>query len=213
MATLSSGFLGPIRGTISNTVAMKRGDKNIVRVRGVRTKPSTEAQIVQQRRFNETVRLMRRFMSVVRFGYQTSNTGLSAFNQAVKANMPAMMDNGTDLMWDYSQLSFSDGIQTGFTSSVVAESTQAEVIDLTWENNATDDVLSLANDTVSVVLLCEETEQVIFKKNAAVREDLLTSITLPQALSGKTIHIWCMAYGAISKEISPTEYVGSVVLA
>jgi hypothetical protein len=155
--------------------------------------------VAQQRRFNETVRFMRRFMSAIRFGFDASNSSESAFNKSVRANSPALIDNGTDLIWDYTQIIFSDGIQTGFTSSLVAESTQAGVVDLTWQNNATDDALSLGIDTVSVVLLCEETEQVIFKKNAAVREDLMASITLPQALSGKTIHVWGIASGAISK--------------
>lgn len=213
MAIISKGILGPIRGKISNTVGVKRGNKNFLRVVGTRTKPSSDAQVAQQYRFKETVQMMRRFISVLKFGFETSNSSSSYFNIAMKMNAQALAGEYPNLIWDYSQIVLSTGVQTGLSGSVLMDSTQANVIDVTWDANATDDIESLISDAVHFVLLSEEKEQIIFKKNAAIRGDLQASILLPQALSGSTIHIWALVIGVTSKQKSTSEYVGSITLA
>lgn len=213
MATLAEGILGPIRGKISNTVGMKRGNKNYLRIKGVRTKPVTDAQVAQQYRFKETMQMMRRFVSVFRLGFVPTSSTLNYLNVAMKMNSQALLGDYPNLVWDFSQIVLSIGNQTGLSVSVLMDSTQANVIDFTWYDNASDDIASLTSDNVNLVFFSEEKGQIIVKKNAAVRGDLNVSIVLPQALSGSTIHVWAFVVGATSKQASTSEYIGSITLA
>lgn len=213
MGKLEAGFLGPMTGKLSNAVGFKRGNINVIRVNSKKTKPASEAQALQQERFKETVRLLRRFLTVFRVGFKSGNASKSPMNLAVKANSEALIGDYPDLMWDFSQLKLSEGTQTDLSGDVTMESTQVGEISLTWKDNSSDDIDALAGDQVLFVFFSEEKQQVIVKKNAAVRGALGATVTLPQALSGTTIHAWAIVTGITTKNVSFSNYSGSVILA
>jgi hypothetical protein len=213
MARLSQGILGPIRGKISNTVGVKRGNSNILIARPTRTKPASELQKLQNNRFKELLRMMKVLKPAIRIGLKTSDPNQSSSNIAMRINKNSLIGDYPDFMWDFSAIQLSLGDQSPIYE-FVCESNDSSTVQIGWSDNADSGTdLSLVSDKVTFVCLCEEKNQLVIKSNAAVREDLSASITLPQAFIGDTIHVWTFVRGSTNNLLSNSTYMGNVVLA
>jgi hypothetical protein len=213
MSKLSTGILGPIRGKISNTVGVKRGNLNILIAKPVRTKQASDLQKLQNERFKETQRMMQVLKPAIQIGFKTSDPNTSSTNIATRKNAAALIGDFPDFMWDYSAIKVSQGGQSPIYVSQ-CESIDSLKVQVDWSDNAdSGTVLSLISDKVTFVFLSEEKNQLVIKSNAAVREDLSASITLPQAFVGDTIHVWTFVKGSATNQLSNSTYMGNVILA
>jgi len=213
MATFKSPLLGTLRGKIGNTVAVKRGNQNILMPISERSKNYSEVQVLQQKRFKETLSMMRLFKPAITVGFKSSSSSLNSFNRAMQVNAPALIGDSPNYIWDYSAIKLSEGEQSPIYVES-CESTITKVIDVSWSDNAdSGSEFSLNSDSISFFCLSEEKGQVIVKNKAVVRESLSASIALPQAFVGDSIHVWAFVNGSSNGYVSNSTYLGTVTLA
>src|SRR5690606_6893406 len=212
MAKFINGAIGTFSGKVGSIIGSSW--RNIHYMRGLpkkRTKPFSEAQLAQQRRFG----LMGSFLLPLKGLFEIGLANVDAseatlFNKAMAINLPAVTGTYPDFTIDYSKVQFSKGsLLPPRGISVAAEDLQVTV---NWRPTASA-FNGHGDDDVYVLLYDRELELFYTTDDVEQRSTGEAVIAVDDDAVDHEADVWLFCVSRDGSLISKTVYAGSVTLA
>ena len=216
MAILLKPLLGDLSGVVGNAVIQKYRNQYVVKTRQVPWDTQQTTKRKQKQHINLAVMssFLAEFRDVIDCGYQKNYRNLPARAQAMKYNLEcALLDGGDGPVPDYPEIKFSRGCrEPAWSASMVRGGEPNEVV-VKWEIPQTVKLKEVRNDKAYLIFWNPEKNKE-FEYTDIERAAL--GIILPvflavQAVPGAVIHGWIFFVSPDGKEVSDTDYLGSLV--
>lgn len=211
MGTIQTGILGGFKGKVGTVIGSTWRGKDIIRALPKRgpDRP-TELQKLQRLKFKAVSEFLNPVRDTVSTYFGSEAGAKSRYNLATSyhlTNAVEVTDEVAQIL--YTRVMVSKGTLFGFQNPTV-EHTGTEVT-LQWEDNLLMGNAT-AEDTVNVVFYNQESKVFFVYENAAVRDGLTASITLPQNLAGTSVEAYVFLYSSKLKISGNSVYLGSIAL-
>ena len=220
MAVFRKGINGAFSGTIGNTVGASWRQIDYMRsLPKPSKKPATPRQLAQRAKFALAIAFLQPMKWLLNIGYNDKNRGRSTgYNIALQQFITkAIIGDYPDFEIDFSSISISNGNMDKLLGATVV-SDAANTLSLAWMDLSAEPVEedeeqgSYADDQV-YVLLYNVNEQLFTTNRTATRQEEALELQLPSIFAGHEFHVWAFVRRRDGARRSPSQYVGSVVLA
>lgn len=173
------------------------------------TKPATEAQLLQRKKF----RILRSFLNTLRMlvnpGFKAYVKKNSPANAALSYNFDhAFVMNGDEPEINYPKIVFSRGQIT--TPNGLQVSSAPEFVTFTWLNEPQSRYCQYT-DRASFVIYHPEERTFWIRLDEVDRKTLNFEMKVPADLQGETVHCWMVFASADGKIRGDSKYAGEVV--
>ncbi|MEJ7558721.1 MAG: DUF6266 family protein [Pedobacter sp.] len=211
MGKIKKGILGGVSGKVGAVVgAHWRGIDYLRGIPKLQTKPRTEAQHAQASKMT----LLRGFLlgigDVVKKCFQNF-TEYTEMNAALSYNMINSIAGAyPNFEVDFPELVYSKGELLG-SWSPKAISKAANQVTVSWKNRPFS-TLSLADDSVIVIMYCVKTEEFHIFDVIGTRSDKSVTLAVQEDVSGNTVHCYVSFYSKTRKVSSTNEYIGEILV-
>lgn len=211
MAKFVNGAIGTFSGKVGSVIGSSW--RSIHYMRGLskkRTKPFTESQLAQQRRFGMMGRFLLPLRGLMEIGFANLDTSRATlFNLVMARNLPAVMGEYPDFSIDYAKIVFSNGslLQPRNVAVSVAPGTAT----VSW-NPATNKFNGHADDEMYPLLYDRELNLFYTSDDIVLRSDGEAEIPLDADTVGHTAEVWLFNTSRDGTLISETVYAGSYTL-
>lgn len=210
MGSFVKGILGGFSGKVGNVIGSSW--KGITYMRSVsdrRNYEPTERQIIQRAKFAFASKFLQTFSPLLRVGFRTQVKRRSPLNAAMADFMTnALNGEYPSYSCSYDKLKVAKGtlsIAKDYAAQIVEDE-----IEFTWKDN--DINLKEDGDNYALLLAIGEGLQPSYSLTEFRRENLGGVIALPTGESGTEVHCYVAFAKIEGKEVSNSQYVGSVVL-
>jgi len=213
MGVIKQGILGGISGKVGTVVGGNWKGISYLRARPQSVKnPNTEKQQSQRTKFSVVLGFLKPFTGFLPIGFKALAVGQTGFNAAMSYNVKnAVTGTAPNFVMDYQSTLLSAGKLTGAVNPTVASANPA-AIQFGWTDNTgtgnakTDDVAVLAS-------FFEDTGEAAYQISAIQRNAQVAELSVPANYSGKVAQCWLIFQTADGKDISNSQFVGSVTVA
>ncbi|MFC6101485.1 DUF6266 family protein [Olivibacter domesticus] len=212
MAKFVNGAIGTFSGKVGSVIGSSW--RSIHYMRGLskkRTKPFTEGQLAQQRRFGMMGRFLLPLRGLMEIGFANLDTSRATLLNLVMArNLPAVTGEYPDFSIDYAKIAFSNGslLQPRNVTVGIAPG----VATVSW-NPATNKYNGHADDEMYPLLYDHELNLFYTSDDIVLRSDGEAEIPLDADTAGHMADVWLFSTSRDGKLISETVHAGSHTLA
>ncbi len=212
MGKLTGGIDYDMIGRTGNHVGRRVRGENIISMRPTKSnKPPSVLQLNQQLKFGLVTHVLSEMSEFIKIGFQDFDARMSPMNAAVSYNLEkAVTGMSPNYVLDYPQVLFSKGKLDGANAFAMA-STEAAQLDFSWLAN-TGDFTGSSTDKVVVIVYNPVKDKYAYSNGAVTRAALSYDMALPATFSDDTVQVYTAFVSADGKEVSTTEYVGSMMI-
>ena len=207
MGILDSGPFGPFRKKMGPGIGRRHmGQDLILPLYHKTTKPATDAQLLQRKKFDMLGSFLRTLKSLVNPGFKAYAKKKSAANAAFSYNFDhAFILNGDEPQLNFPKLVISRGHIT--TPNGLQISSSPGSVNFSWAE-APQSKYCQFTDKASFVVYDATKKTFIIKLNEAERQSLGYEMAVPGNLSGQTLHCWVVFASADGKIRGDSKYAG-----
>jgi hypothetical protein len=210
MGRIVRGHLGDVRGKVGNLIVTEAFGAPVAKgLPRSSSKPPSQKQLEQRQKMFVSGKFLRKIKKVVLLGFGNEAHRMNGFNLASKLLIKwALRGQYPDYSIDYSLVTVSQGeLPSLFAPATV--STVKDTITFTW--NATEVVNTKPDDKAILVSYCPEFNVSVYTLSGPDRSAGTGTLVMP-GLSGRQVHSWMTFISADGKEISDSQYAGTVTL-
>lgn len=218
MAIINKGILGGVSGKVGNVVGGSWKGVDYLRSLPAGVKQANSIlQQAQRMKFKVLLEFLQPQVELLRIGFKPDAVKMTAFNAALSYNYQHALlgDFETGFAVDYAAALVAKG-NLPAVESLVAESTVAGQISLSWSDNSAQN-LAAATDVLFVSCLNPDTKTAYITLNAASRADGSALISLPAPFHGSSLQCYAgffaidVLIGTASKNgVSNSVYAGLI---
>jgi len=217
MATIKTGQVGQFRGKIGKLVVYKWRGVIVGRsLPSKSSKPGTEAQLDQRKKFGRVGKFLGLFSEQIAVGWFSDKKKETPINEAVSYHFKkALKGNYPDYEIDLEKVVISRGrgkIDGGF--SPVATAVPGASVDISWITCNSTSRITQPTDKLTVVFLDENLRpgcvRAISYDYVAIRSDLTVRVDLPWDCRNHPVHAYMFFSSENGKLASKSEYLGIV---
>jgi len=212
MATFKKGILGSFSGTVGPVVGATYRGQDVLRSRPRKsTKPATDLQLMQRRKFGKAVQFITPAKIIIA-DYFGSPAGVkSRFNLATSYYISNVISyENEEVILDYSKGLYAKGNLLN-TQNLVCQASESAKLVLTWLDNS-NQADTKATDDLMVVVVDEETESYEFFLKVAKRNALEVALVLPAYLVASKVHVYAFMVSEDEKVNSTSQYLGQFTI-
>lgn len=217
MSTIKPGQLGQFRGKIGALVVYKW--RGVIVGRSLprkSSKPGTEDQLDQRKKFGRVGKFLKLFSEQIAVGWASDKKKETPINEAVRHHLKeALTGTYPDYEIDLKQVVISRGrgkIDGGFRP--VATAVAGASVDISWITCNSTSRITKPTDKLTVVFLDENLRpgcvRAIAYDYIAIRSDLSVRIDLPWDCLKHPVHVYMFFSSENGKLASKSEYLGIV---
>lgn len=213
MAIILKPLLGELSGVVGNAVVQKCRNQHVVKTRPAPWSSQQKADRKLKQHANLAVMssFLAGFRDVIECGYQKNYRNLPAWAQAMKYNLEyALLDGANGPGLDYPEIKFSRGNREPAWSASMVQDEEAKEAVITWEIPQTAKLKVVRNDK-AYILLWDAGSRISNGYTEVERGALGAVIPVGQIVPGRVIHGWIFFVSPDGKEVSDTDYLGSLV--
>ena len=190
MGKYNQGIYGPYSGRVGNVIGTFWKGRPVMRIRAAtHTDANTVLQQAQRMRFRLVSSFIKAHEKLVRLGYATADTTLSAFNSAMKYNIVnAVTGTFPTLKLDLTKVRLSDGNRDNL-AGVSVTALAAGQIKIDWTDNSGNGIGESTDKIYLSIGSADSGEVMITDANGASRLDETVTLTLPAGWSGRTVSV------------------------
>lgn len=211
MGTYEQGILGAFSGLVGPVVGANFRGKNVMRGRPKKTKKMpTENQLAQRAKFAAVTAFLTPANSILS-AYFANPTGVkSRYNLAMSYHLTEAVEwDGVEATILFDKALFSKGSLLA-PQNLAATAVAGSQLQLDWVNNSYGN--ALPTDKLLAVVYEPIGGFYEFFFDLAKREDLTSTITLPDYLTGATVQVWGFMVSANGKLKSTSQYLGAITM-
>lgn len=213
MGTIVNGANGGFKGKAGSIIGSSW--KSINYIKGLykkRSKPASEAQMMQQEKFKTLMRFLLPINFFLKIGFGRKNTEkLTPINAAFQFNLDqAITGIYPDYTLDYSKISISDGSLYG--GGTVGVSYDAGDLTFTWSTDDSETFETFSDDMVYVLAYHPEKDEFISTPTPSTRAAGTVSFTVPEHLATGAVHTWLFLSNRSKTKVSKSVYLGEIQL-
>ncbi len=187
MGTYKQGIYGPYSGRVGNVIGSFWKGRCIMRIRAASfTDANTIPQQIQRMKWKLVSAFVKANSKLVRLGFGAADATLTAFNSAMKFNIPeAITGTFPELKLELSQATLAMGnllpVEGALMSSTVANTLQVD-----WADN-TNNVDAFEDDNLMIAVIDTATGEVMHF-NGYSRMDETATLTLSENWASRTVN-------------------------
>ncbi|APU97195.1 hypothetical protein K2F45_11680 [Sphingobacterium siyangense] len=213
MGTIVNGANGGFKGKAGSVIGSSW--KSINYIKGLykkRSKPASEAQLIQQEKFRTLMRFLLPINVFLKIGFGGKNTEkVTPMNAAFQFNLKRAITGAyPDFSLDYSNISISDGGLYG-GGTVSASFDSGELI-FTWSTGASETFETFADDLVYVLAYHPEKDEFISTPAPSTRSLGVVTFLVPDHLASGSVHTWLFLSNRSKTRVSKSVYLGEIQL-
>ncbi|MGJ8592624.1 MAG: DUF6266 family protein [Aquaticitalea sp.] len=212
MATYSDGPLGGFSGKLGPVVGYKWRGMEVLRSAPEKpSKPATEAQLLQRRKFKDALTFLNPISPLMTKTFRAFPSDKNGFESAKSYHLKeAMQINGS--IWDiiYPKVLISAGSLRGLTDPNLQVASN-ETLRLQWINDS-GQAMANTSDTLLFVMYLPTLNQFEVFKNVASREVGHADIVYPSYYISLEAQCWASFGTATGSKYAVSTYLGAVVL-
>lgn len=213
MGTIVNGANGGFKGKAGSVIGSSW--KSINYIKGLykkRTKPATEAQLIQQEKFRTLMRFLLPINVFLKIGFGLKNTNKwTPINAAFQFNLDrAITGSYPDYSLDYSKVVIADGSLYG--GGTVGVAYDAGDLTFSWSTGASDTFETFADDRVYVLAYHPGRDEFISAPAPGTRANGEVTFTVPDHLATGSVHTWMFLSNRTKTRVSKSVYLGEVQL-
>ncbi|RKF31909.1 hypothetical protein BCY89_17320 [Sphingobacterium siyangense] len=213
MGTIVNGANGGFKGKAGSIIGSSW--KSINYIKGLykkRTKPASEAQLIQQEKFRTLMRFLLPINVFLKIGFGGKNTEkVTPMNTAFQFNQKmAITGVYPDFSLDYAKISISDGGLYG-GGTVSASFDSGELI-FTWSTGASETFETFGDDLVYVLAYHPEKDEFISTPAPSTRSTGMVTFLVPDHLATGSVHTWLFLSNRSKTRVSKSVYLGEIQL-
>lgn len=209
MARITKGILGGFSGKVGPIVGASWRGQDIIRsTPKPSSKPPTEKQVLQQRKFKLVISFLQPVKNIQNRYFGAGAGSKSRVNMAVSYTISEAVQVVAEVPEIlFSKVLITKGDLAGFQNAGAAPQA-AQVLRLTWEDNS---VQGNANttDRVNAVCYCPTLGTFEIFESLADRSTLTTDITLPPYYSGLDVEVWAYLNNVVETFACNSSYLGT----
>lgn len=211
MGTQKNGLHGPVEGRIGNLVHYVLNGKNVSRLIGRSTKPSSLKQLAVRRRMKVVTEFLRSTLSYINLGFasEVAGTDKNPHNAAVSYNFThATVGEYPEIQIEYSKVRISSGILAAPTGLTLTN--QPNSIEISW------DVAGLTPqgtgcDRSMVLLYFPEQDSSLIFFNDVQRYHGVFSAEIPEDCQNQRMEAYLAFSDVVTHSTSPSAWAGSIL--
>ena len=213
MGTIVHGANGGFKGKAGSIIGSSW--KSINYIKGLykkRSKPASEAQMMQQEKFKTLMRFLLPINFFLRIGFGRKNAEkLTPINAAFQFNLDkAITGVYPNYALDYAKMSIADGGLYG--GGTVAVAHDAGELTFSWSPEESATFETFADDLVFVLAYHPEKDEFISATAPSTRADGTVTFTVPDHLTTGSVHTWMFLSNRSKTKVSKSVYLGEVQL-
>ncbi len=213
MGTIVNGANGGFKGKAGSIIGSSW--KSINYIKGLykkRSKPASEAQMMQQEKFKTLMRFLLPINFFLKIGFGRKNTEkLTPINAAFQFNLDkAITGVYPDYALDYAKVSIADGSLYGGGSVAVAY--DAGDLTFTWSTGNSETFETFADDMVYVLAYHAEKDEFISTPAPSTRALGTVTFSVPEHLATGAVHTWLFLSNRSKTKVSKSVYLGEIQL-
>jgi hypothetical protein len=219
MGVIKRGILGGVSGKIGTVIGGTWKGIDYLRARpNSVANPNSEKQQNQRSKFSTVLNFLKPLTKFLSVGFRNYATGMTAFNVAMSYNVKnAVIGDFPDFSIDYQAALLSKGNLTGALNPTVSianlKGTVANSTDIEFDWTDNSGIGSAkATDLAMLVAYFENEGEAVYQMTSIPRSDLSAILSIPSLYLNSTAQCWIAFQAADSKEISNSQYVGSIEL-
>jgi len=211
MGTIKQGILGGFSGKVGTVIGGNWKGIDYMRSKASSvSNPKTEAQLDQRARFGAALAFLQPITPFIRVGFKNYAIKMTAFNSAMSYNLNnALIGAYPDYSIDYASALVSRG-SLAPALNALAESTVANKVDFTWDDNS-DQVNANPTDLAMLVVLNPLKKEAAFVTNGAARTEGSQTLTVPVNYSGDVVECY-IAFISLVGTVSNSKYLGEITV-
>lgn len=213
MGIIVNGANGGFKGKAGSVIGSSW--KSINYIKGLykkRSKPASEAQLVQQEKFRTLMRFLLPINVFLKIGFGGKNAEkLTPLNAAFQFNLKrAMTGSYPDFELDYSKISISDGALYG--GGTVAASYESGELIFGWSTGDSETFETYPDDMVYVLAYHPEKDEFISTPAPSTRSMGAVTFFVPDHLATGSVHTWLFLSNRSKTKVSKSVYLGEIQL-
>lgn len=211
MGTIKQGILGGFSGKVGTVIGGNWKGIDYMRSKASSvSNPKTEAQLDQRARFGAALAFLQPITPFIRVGFKNYAIKMTAFNSAMSYNLNnALIGAYPDYSIDYASALVSRG-SLAPALNALAESTVANKVDFTWDDNS-DQVNANPSDIAMLVVLNPLKKEATFVTNGAARTEGSQTLTVPVNYSGDVVECY-IAFISLDGTVANSKYLGEITV-
>ncbi|MGE8426724.1 MAG: DUF6266 family protein [Sphingobacterium sp.] len=213
MGTIVHGANGGFKGKAGSVIGSSW--KSINYIKGLykkRSKPASEAQMMQQEKFKTLMRFLLPINFFLKIGFGLKNTEkLTPINAAFKFNLDKAITGAyPDYALDYAKISIADGGLYG--GGTVTVSYDYGELNYTWTKESSETFETFPDDLVYVLAYHAEKDEFISSTAPGTRSAGMVSFLVPDHLATGALHTWMFFSNRSKTKVSKSVYLGEIQL-
>ncbi|MFD2557077.1 DUF6266 family protein [Sphingobacterium tabacisoli] len=213
MGTIVNGANGGFKGKAGSIIGSSW--KSINYIKGLykkRTKPLTEAQLIQQEKFKLLMRFLLPINFLIKIGFGRKGMDRQTpINAAFQFNLENVISGVyPDFELDYSKVSISTG--TLYGGGTVGVSHDTGELTYVWSTEANELLETFADDLVYVLAYHAGQDEFVTSQVSSTRADGTVTFGLPEHLQTGSVHTWMFLSNRMKTRLSKSVYLGEVQL-
>lgn len=214
MGTISGRVVGNIRGKVGNLVLSKW--RKLYTAKGLYKKRRKKKDVVlsaQQLKVKKLTPLLRWFKEAIQIGFNKKNNKNPAWQLALAHNLKyAVIGENPDYEINFKKLKISDGNLEGAWAAKLQCEPECTTR-ISWKMSAMSEGTNTGKDRTYLVMYLDDTEEGQFNFEIGTRDKLSYTHKFSVARAGQVWHAWIFFISPDGKNVSNSDYCGSVVLA
>ena len=212
MGIQDKGAFGGFRNKTGPLVVhIVNGQNVITSVPRKSSKPPTEKQLDQRRKFGLVTSHLSWMSTLIDQGFQEHEKRQSSMNVAVRYNLlHAVTGVSPFFTIDYPKMMYSQG-KCPLPADIAVEGLEGAQVDFSWGISFLNK-FGKATDLVNLVVYNAQEDKFVILENAASRSELGFSLQLPAEFIGHTIHCYLNFVSVTGDVASNSEYAGQLTV-
>ncbi len=210
MGVIKRGILGGVSGKVGTVIGGTWKGIDYLRARPASVaNPNSEKQQNQRSKFSTVLNFLKPLTGFLSVGFRNYATGMTAFNVAMSYNVKnAVIGDFPDFSIDYQTALLSKGNLTGALNPSIGVVNAPDII-FEWSDNSGIGSAK-ATDLAMLVAYFENQGEAVYQLTQITRNAGSATLSIPSVYLGSTAQCWIAFQSTDSKEISNSQYVGSI---
>lgn len=210
MGKIKQGILGPFSGKVGNVVGATSNGVHYMRVIPANVRdPKTDKQLAQRQRFGLMTSTLKKFRPVVNIGFRKKTGNTSPANRALSYNLKnAITGEYPDQEIDYTAFLVARGDLTKAVALSAVSENPGEIT-FSWTDNSGEGSAK-ADDAFTVACYDPDEGNILYRIEAAVREDETVSINMPQSFQGQLVQVYAFFASEAGDDVTDSHYAGGI---
>lgn len=212
MGVIKQGILGGISGKVGTVIGGTWKGIDYLRARPTSVaNPNTDKQQNQRSKFSTVLNFLKPLSGFLSVGFRNYATKMTGFNVAMSYNVKnAVAGDFPNFSIDYRAALLSKGNLTGALNPSIGVANAPDIVFEWYDNSGIG--TAKATDVAMLVAYFENEGEAVFQFTQVTRNTGAAILTIPSVYLGSIAQCWIAFQAVDSKEISNSQFVGSVEL-